>query len=273
MLAVSLTLAGVTLLAAIAATLAPELGPATAPHPTLHGTPDEALSIAAHNARTLIAPLLLIAGRWHTSRLTRPIGDAIVAALVIANATLVGLALGRYPTQLPAYLPHLPLEDTALAIAAGAWLAHRLADPADAPAPRLARAAVLTAAVTIARRDRRDLRRAAQGLTRGGGDHANTARAALRTHERTHAQTHDQWSWAGPGFCLQIHANAPGRLPDHPPSTLLGCGVVRQPAGVAEHQQAEPGAGRQQPSDNRGCHRREAENKEQQQQQRQDEDR
>ena len=150
MLAVSLTLAGVTLLAAIAATLAPELGPATAPHPALHGTPDEVLEIAAHNARTLIAPLLLIAGRWHTSHLTRPIGDVVVGALVIANATLVGLALGRYPTQLPAYLPHLPLEDTALAIAAGAWLAHRLADPADAPTPRLARAAVLTAAVTIA---------------------------------------------------------------------------------------------------------------------------
>ena len=69
---------------------------------------------------------------------------------MIANATLVGLALGRYPTELPAYLPHLPLEDSALAIAAGAWLAHRLADDAAAPAPRLARVAVLTAAVTIA---------------------------------------------------------------------------------------------------------------------------
>jgi hypothetical protein len=148
-LAVSLTIAGVTLLAAIAATLERDLGPITAPHPALHGTPGEALSIAAHNARTLIAPLALIAGRWHTSHLTRPIGDAVVGALVVANATLVGLALGRYPTQLPAYLPHVPLEDAALAIAAGAWLAHRLADPAGAPAPRLARAAVLTAAVTI----------------------------------------------------------------------------------------------------------------------------
>ena len=148
-LAVSLTIAGVTLLAAIAATLAPELGPATAPHPALRGTPGEALEIAAHNARTLIAPLLLIAGRWHTSPLTRPIGDAVVGAVVIANATLVGLALGRYPTQLPAYLPHLPLEDSALAIVAGAWLAHRLADPCGVHTPRLARTAVLTAAVTI----------------------------------------------------------------------------------------------------------------------------
>jgi hypothetical protein len=149
-LAVSVTLAGVTLLAAIGARLEPDLGPATTPRPTLHGSPGEALWIAAHNARSLIAPLLLIAGRWHTTHLTRPIGDAVVTAVVIANATLVGLALGRYPTQLPAYLPHLPLEDSAVAIAAGAWLAHRLADPTGAPAPRLARAAVLTAAVTIA---------------------------------------------------------------------------------------------------------------------------
>ena len=149
-LTVAAVIAAVTLSAAIAATAAPQLGPATEPHPTLHGTPDEVVSIAMQNLRTLIAPLLLIAGRWHTGRLTRHVGDLIVATLVIANATIVGLALGRYPTQLPAYLPHLPLEDAALAITAGTWLAHRTKQPTGAGAPSLSRTALLTLSVTIA---------------------------------------------------------------------------------------------------------------------------
>lgn len=149
-LTVAAAIAAVTLSAAITAAAAPQLGPATAPRPTLHGTPDEVVSIAMQNLRTLIAPLLLIAGRWHTGRLTRHVGDLIVATLVIANATIVGLALGRYPTQLPAYLPHLPLEDAALAIAAGAWLAHRLPTRPTGQRQGLARTAALTLTVTIA---------------------------------------------------------------------------------------------------------------------------
>jgi len=149
-LTVAAAIAVVTIAAVIAAMVKPELGPATAPHPTLHGTPDEVVSIVVQNLRTLIAPLLLIAGRWHTGRVTRHVGDLLVATLVIANATLVGLALGRYPTQLPAYLPHLPLEDAALAIAAGAWLAHRTKQRTDARAPSLSRTALLTLTATIA---------------------------------------------------------------------------------------------------------------------------
>ncbi|MCA1699459.1 MAG: hypothetical protein LC790_11415 [Actinobacteria bacterium] len=148
-LAVATAIAVVTIATATAATVTPELGPAVAPHPTLHGTPDEVVSIVVQNLRTLIAPLLLIAGRWHTARVTRHVGDLLVATLVIANATLVGLALGRYPTQLPAYLPHLPLEDAALAIAAGAWLARRVAAQAGSRAPSLGRTALLTVVVTI----------------------------------------------------------------------------------------------------------------------------
>ena len=143
-------IATVTLLAALAGALVPELGPATTPHPTLHGTPAEAVSIASHNARTLVAPLMLCAGRWHTGRLTRHVGDLVVAALVTANAAMIGVALGRYPTQLPAYLPHLPLEDAALAIAAGAWLARRRRSPTGRATPELARTAVLVLVVTIA---------------------------------------------------------------------------------------------------------------------------
>jgi hypothetical protein len=114
-----------TLLAGVASALWPGLGPARRPHPTLDGTPQEALSILAANLRTLIAPLLLCAGRWHTHPATRLIGDLLVAALVTANPVIVGLALGQHPTELVVYLPHLPLEDAALAIAAGAWIARR----------------------------------------------------------------------------------------------------------------------------------------------------
>ena len=58
--------------------------------------------------------------------------------------------MGRYPTQLPAYLPHLPLEDGAVAIAAGAWLARRTQQRTGTPAPSLSRTALLMLTVTIA---------------------------------------------------------------------------------------------------------------------------
>jgi hypothetical protein len=149
-LCVAATIATVTLLAALASSLVPELGPPTAPHPTLHANAREAVAIAVTNARTLAVPLLLCAGRWHTGRLTRHVADIVVFALVSANAAMIGLALGRYPTRLPAYLPHLPLEDAALAIAAGAWLARRVPPRAGTPAPSLASTTALTLVVMIA---------------------------------------------------------------------------------------------------------------------------
>jgi hypothetical protein len=133
-----------TLLAAAASALWPELGPTPRPHPTLHGTLEEALSILVGNARTLALPLLLSAGRWHTHPGTRLIGDLLVTALVSANAASVGLALGRYPTALVGYLPHLPLEDGGLAIAASAWLARRLPNPDRRPRTGLLACASLT---------------------------------------------------------------------------------------------------------------------------------
>jgi hypothetical protein len=145
---VGLVIAVLTLLAATASALWPELGPSRGPRPTLHGTPEEAVSIFVANARTLIAPLLLSAGRWHSQRLTGHIGDLVVAALVTANPVMVGLALGRYPTQLPVYLPHLPLEDAAQAITAAAWLSRRLPSPTGRPALSLRGCAALTFALT-----------------------------------------------------------------------------------------------------------------------------
>lgn len=140
-----------TLLTASASTVWPELGPDRRPQPTLHGTPAEALSILVGNARTLALPLLLSAGRWHTHPSTRLVGDLLVTALVIANPVNVGLALGRHPTALPAYLPHLPLENAALAIAASAWLARRLPNPdRQSPAGLLACAALTLTLTALA---------------------------------------------------------------------------------------------------------------------------
>lgn len=145
-----LIILALTLLAASASALWPELGPARRPQPTLRGTPAEALSILAGNARTLALPLLLSAGRWHTHRGTRLVGDLLVATLVAANPVIVGLALGRHPTALPVYLPHLPLEDAALAIAASAWLARRLPSPDRRAHPGLLACASLTLAAIAA---------------------------------------------------------------------------------------------------------------------------
>jgi len=137
-----------TVLAAVASALFAELGPPGRPHPTLSGTPAEAVSIFVHNCRSLVAPLLLAAGRWHTHRLTRHVGDLLVGALVLGNPILVGFALGRYPTQLPAYLPHIALEYAALALAASAWLTRRLPNLSAQRSRSLLSCAALTLIVT-----------------------------------------------------------------------------------------------------------------------------
>lgn len=146
---VAVAIVAVTLLGAITSMLVPALGPARAPRPTLRGTPGEAVTIAITNAQTLLAPLLLSAGRWHTSRVTRCLGDIVVAAIVIANAALIGLALGRHPIALLAYLPHLPFEDAALTAAAAAWFCRRAASVAEGPPRSVAAYAALTLALTV----------------------------------------------------------------------------------------------------------------------------
>ena len=140
----------VTGAAALASALDPALGPGGHPHPTLHGTLREALSIFVTNGRLLIVPLLLVAGRWPTGRLTRHVGDLIVGALLVANPTTIGLALGRFPATLLPYLPHLPLEDAALATAAAAWLSRRFPGAAARPVRSVAGYAAWTLSLTVA---------------------------------------------------------------------------------------------------------------------------
>ena len=149
-LLIAITIVALTAVAAAVSAVWPQLGPGRQPRPTLHGTPGEVVSIFVTNARTLIAPLLLAAGRWHTGRTTRHVGDVVVAALVISNPVMVGLALGRHSLELLEYLPHLPIEDAALAIAASAWIARRVRSAAESPPPAsVARCTAVTAAVAL----------------------------------------------------------------------------------------------------------------------------
>jgi hypothetical protein len=128
-----------------AAQLTPGLVPSAHPHPTLHGTLGELASVIANNLRVLAAPFLLAVLRWPGGRLTRRLGDLLIAALIAENTIAVGLALGRWGERLLPYVPQLPLEWTALGIAGAAWLTAR-----DRSRPgELACYALATLALTI----------------------------------------------------------------------------------------------------------------------------
>ena len=115
----------ITLLEALIGTAAPALAPSGAPHPTLHGKLDDLASIALTNARVLSAPFLLTLFRFQDHRCTRRLGDLVIGGVLGANALRVGLALGRWHDRLLPYLPQLPLEWLAAALAAVSWLALR----------------------------------------------------------------------------------------------------------------------------------------------------
>ena len=82
-------------------------------------------SIAGTNARVLSAPFLLAFFRFPAHRRSRQLGDLLIAGLLGANALRVGLALGRWHARLLPYVPQLPLEWLAAALAAAAWLTLR----------------------------------------------------------------------------------------------------------------------------------------------------
>jgi hypothetical protein len=122
-----IAIAAVGLLAATTIGLLAELFDASlfassAPHPTLIPSVGAAASIFATNLRVAVLPFTLIALRFHMGRVTRPLGDVVLAAVFAGNAVRVGLALGRWQDRLLPYLPHLPLEYLAIAAAAAAWL-------------------------------------------------------------------------------------------------------------------------------------------------------
>jgi hypothetical protein len=84
--------------------------------------------LVSHNTLIALWPLALVAIGWPALAGVRVLGDAVIAAQLLAHGLLVGSALGQHP-HLWRYLPHLPLEWLAIAIPAGAWLTARSSRP------------------------------------------------------------------------------------------------------------------------------------------------
>jgi hypothetical protein len=105
--------------------LAPALAGNVRPHPALTGTLATAAGIFGNNLWILAVPFALSLLGYQTDRLSRHTGDLLVLVLVAVNALRVGVELGRWRGQLIPYVPQLPLEWTALAIATSVWLTAR----------------------------------------------------------------------------------------------------------------------------------------------------
>jgi hypothetical protein len=131
-------LVAVTVAAAVAGALDRALASSVAPHPTLEPTLGAWGSILLTNTRVLALPALLAAFGFARGRWSRPLGDLAVAAVLGANAILVGLALGRWQTQLLSYVPQLPVEWLAAGTAAAIWVVAR-----DQPGQRRITSALL----------------------------------------------------------------------------------------------------------------------------------
>jgi hypothetical protein len=114
-----------TAFGALAGLTVPGVAGHTPPHAALTGRLSDALAILENNLRVLAAPFLLWLLRPDTSRLGRAIGDVLMIALVATSALPVGVELGRWRGQLIPYLPQLPLEWAALAVAIAVWLTIR----------------------------------------------------------------------------------------------------------------------------------------------------
>ena len=105
--------------------LAPALAGNVRPHPALTATVGTAVGILANNLWLLAVPFALCLLGYNTDRVSRHTGDVLVLVLVAVNALRVGVELGRWRGQLIPYVPQLPLEWAALAIAASVWLTAR----------------------------------------------------------------------------------------------------------------------------------------------------
>jgi hypothetical protein len=89
-------------------------------------TPEEALSIAAHNGRIAAATVLCALTVGRLPRPARVVVDSVLLAVVAFNSLIVGLALGAYGERLVvSTAAHLPIEFAALSLAGGAYLSAR----------------------------------------------------------------------------------------------------------------------------------------------------
>ncbi|HMJ35203.1 MAG TPA: hypothetical protein VK501_14930 [Baekduia sp.] len=96
------------------------------------GSGTQALSIFAHNLRVVALPLLgaaALAGlRFHPGIRDplRAVLDAVICLSLVGNVTLLALSLAGYGLgRLAPWLPHLPVEFAALAIALDVYLTAR----------------------------------------------------------------------------------------------------------------------------------------------------
>jgi hypothetical protein len=120
------------------------LAPASAPSAT------RMLSVALTNAFAAGWPLLL-ALLDGPQRAIRVVHRALIAGWLAVNVIPVGAAIGAYGTRILPYLPHLPLEWTAIALALAGYLhaRGRQAPGRALLAPALALAVLLIAAAAL----------------------------------------------------------------------------------------------------------------------------
>jgi hypothetical protein len=135
----------ITAMATLAGAVDPGLALASAPHPSLHPTFGAWASIFSQNARIMSIPVLLSALGVQSCRAGRCLGDVTVMAILMLNGALVGIELGHWGLRLIPYLPQLPLEWLAVAIATSSWMTTRT--PRDSESHRRA---LLTAAALSA---------------------------------------------------------------------------------------------------------------------------
>jgi hypothetical protein len=135
----------ITAMATLAGAVDPGLALAPAPHPSLNPTFGAWASIFTQNTRILSIPVLLSALGAQSYRAGRCLGDLAVLAVLALNGALVGIELGHWGLRLIPYLPQLPLEWLAVAIATSSWMTTRT--PRDSGSDRRA---LLTAAALSA---------------------------------------------------------------------------------------------------------------------------
>lgn len=91
------------------------------------GSLSEAGQIAAHNITLAAAPYLAAFAIGAVPRI-RPLTDALLALILVANSALIGAAFAAYGSELaPILVPHLPLELAGFSVAAGVYIAVRCA--------------------------------------------------------------------------------------------------------------------------------------------------
>ncbi len=95
------------------------------PQPTLAGTPVEVVDILLANLAVLVVPLLFTGAAAGRPGPWRVAGDLVTAGIVAVNSLSVGAALALHGADLFRYLPHLPVEGTALALAGSTWISQR----------------------------------------------------------------------------------------------------------------------------------------------------